>query len=232
MIVEEDLDLARYELKFNAHTSQYQPMLNWIDLHSGMFSKAYDQRIVNNIYFDSEDLDSYTENLTGISSRTKLRLRWYGDTFDPREASLELKIKRNRLGWKVQDRISFDDQRLTQMDWTEIQQFVGTRVSDYLRLHWSMNPYPVILNRYERDYFLSSDGKTRITVDKNVRFFDQRTGSHLNTAFENICPDMLILEVKFDARDLAAGEKALSEIRLQRTKSSKFVIGVTSILGY
>lgn len=232
MIANEDLSGARYEIKFSAVASQYASAINWIDSHSCLFTRAYEPRVVNNIYFDNEELDAYRENLSGISSRSKMRLRWYGDTANPRNCSLELKLKRNMLGWKVSDKIAFDENFLSQMMWTEVRSLLRERASDSLRFFYESSESPVIINRYLRDYFVSADEAVRITVDRGVRFFDQRSSSRMNLSFESVSPDIVIIEAKFSANNLDLGQRMLSGIPFRRTKSSKYVIGVTSILGY
>ena len=43
-------------------------------------SKTYNNRYVNSIYLDSFNSLDYQENLTGLSKRSKARLRWYSDS--------------------------------------------------------------------------------------------------------------------------------------------------------
>ena len=112
-------DQTRYEIKFVIEKSLGNQVSQWIRLHSAGFIKAYPPRTVNNIYFDTIDLDSLNDHISGISERRKLRLRWYGETFVFQTAILEVKQKVNRLGWKDTQTItgSFDIQAMT---WSEI----------------------------------------------------------------------------------------------------------------
>lgn len=73
-----------------------------IHLHPMVFSTAYPDRSVNNIYFDTEDFQYYRDNVEGVSNRRKIRIRWYGD-WENREVSpvLEYKIKRGPVGYKT-----------------------------------------------------------------------------------------------------------------------------------
>ena len=66
------------------------------------FSKEYPDRVVNNLYFDSPDLDNYFDNLSGLSHRSKVRLRWYGYTgWHPEKLALEIKSRDNIFCKKV-----------------------------------------------------------------------------------------------------------------------------------
>ena len=49
---------ARLEIKFVAETSRYHELEQWIRLHPAGFRKSYPPRRVNNIYFDTQDLDA------------------------------------------------------------------------------------------------------------------------------------------------------------------------------
>lgn len=70
-------------------------------MHTACFYTPYPDRWVNNVYFDTYDYYCYAENLSGSSSRTKLRYRWYGQNEFPQKGALEVKCKRNYFGWKL-----------------------------------------------------------------------------------------------------------------------------------
>ncbi len=97
----------RYELKLACEPHQLSHARNWIRLHPEGFRSAYPAREVNNLYLDTAEQKSFNDNLTGIGSRSKLRLRWYGDL--PRnnisESTLELKTKENMFGAKRRQRL-------------------------------------------------------------------------------------------------------------------------------
>ena len=88
----------RHEVKFIAPPTQRASVESWLLGHAAGFHSAYPPRRVNNFYLDDFDLSTYEENLAGVSSRTKVRFRWYGNSPDEVAGTLELKRKRNRLG--------------------------------------------------------------------------------------------------------------------------------------
>ena len=91
----------RYEIKFIADSLEYHRVLNWLFQHPSCLQIEYPDRQVNNIYFDSLVHHSFCENIFGSSSKSKVRLRWYGEFRNPENSSLEIKCKRNQLNWKL-----------------------------------------------------------------------------------------------------------------------------------
>ena len=63
-------------------------------LINGMFKKLYPDRIINSLYFDTDDLKNVWDNINGFSDRLKIRLRWYGSPKKLIEPILEIKSKR------------------------------------------------------------------------------------------------------------------------------------------
>ena len=93
----------RSEIKFICYQHNYHLLKNWIKLHQYNFLKEYNDRYINNIYFDSNDYKAFNDNLTGLPSRLKVRYRWYGDLFSiesKKEGSLEFKFRKNVYGYK------------------------------------------------------------------------------------------------------------------------------------
>lgn len=231
MLNKHDLDLARYEIKFIAQQSQFYRFKNWLMLNPLIFSNQYVSRIVNNIYFDNIDCDSYWENLTGISSRNKIRLRWYGNDLSNHEAVLEIKSKRNRLGFKFSQAIYFK-KAIQELTFKEIKYEIQTQLTGDARLRFNHSNIAILGNRYQREYFIDASHSIRATVDKNLHFFDQRDKIKPNFKFHSLVPDISILEIKSPAKKIGLAEKALERIEFPPSKSSKYVIGVQSLLGF
>ena len=146
----------RYERKFLiSHLSKFE-VESIVRLHPAIFSEIYYQRYVNNIYFDTISLSSYKENLGGISERTKVRIRWYGDTFGLiKEPVLELKIKKGFLGSKLRyPLVSF---YLDENYSLEVQKDLFTRADIPAVLAERLKQLRfAVLNHYTRKYFQSA----------------------------------------------------------------------------
>jgi len=145
---------------------------------------------------------------------------------------LELKLRRSMLGWKIAEEVALEGVSLSEISWRELGRLIKDQVPSDLFLHYSVSSFPVLMNRYKRDYFLSADKKVRVTIDRDVRYFDQRSGFRMNKNYQNISPDILIMEVKVDENNIESAKKITKDIYIQRTKNSKYVVGVSSILGY
>ena len=67
----------RYEKKYTFSRLFLDEMRDAIFDSSFIFKEAFPIRRVNSIYFDNSNFDDLNSNLSGISNRSKARLRWY-----------------------------------------------------------------------------------------------------------------------------------------------------------
>jgi len=221
-------DDARYEVKFVAEPHRYHELALWIRLHPAGFRTAYPPRQINNVYFDTEDLDAYAENLTGASARSKVRLRWYAATDAPEAPRIEVKRRRNHLGWKLTYPGCALD--LAREPWRPILARLRRSLPPAGRPWLDAQPAPVLINRYLRQYFESSDGQVRATLDFRQSVYDQRFRSRPNLRFQADIPDTVVVEVKFHRSQHALGSRAIAGIPIRVSRNSKYVIGLHSIL--
>ena len=70
---------------------------NWKDFRNKI-TRPYKDRIINSIYYDTENFNSAKDNLAGISKRRKYRIRWYDN--NDNIFNYEIKVKNNNLGNK------------------------------------------------------------------------------------------------------------------------------------
>lgn len=219
----------RHEVKFAASRTRYQELEQWIRLHPAGFRTAYPPRRVNNVYFDTYDLAAYRENLSGVSRRDKLRLRWYGDDAGAEKSVLEVKHRRNQLGWKTLYRTGAID--LANSSWGELKRGLRAGLPDEGRIWLDSHPLPVLINRYERQYFEHPEGGVRVTLDWRQMVFDQRCARRPNLGQRSNLPDSLVVEVKFGEQNRVLGSSVIQGIPIRASRNSKYTIGVQSILG-
>lgn len=231
MLEQDDLKLARYETKFVSQQAEFFRFKNWLLLNPYGFYSPYGKRTVNNIYFDNVDCDSYWENLTGCASRTKIRLRWYGTDPSINNATLEIKSKKNRLGFKQSRQITFE-KPIRELTYKQIVNTISSQLTDDFLLRFNFCQTPILINHYSREYFLSNNKIVRATVDKNLSFYDQRDKQKPNIHFRSLAPEISIMEVKTPANEINHAVKILEHVNFTPSKSSKYVIGVQSILGF
>ncbi len=219
---------ARYEIKFVADATRYRELEQWILLNPAGFRTSYPPRQVNNVYFDTQDLYAYAENLSGASARSKVRLRWYGETDQPESTVLEVKRRRNHLGWKFHfpgGPVDFRSQR-----WSKLRYELRRRLSPEGRLWLDSHPQPVLINCYHRQYFESPAGRLRATLDWRQTVFDQRLAARPNLRHRANLPGTLVMEIKFNRADHALGSEVTQGTPIRVSRNSKYMIGVQSIL--
>ena len=222
---------SRMEIKFVGYSVNYDAVLNAIRMHPAGFIVPYPARQVNNVYFDTFDYFALAENLSGVSSRTKLRYRWYGDSLTPDSGALEVKCKRNYFGWKLRYNVRELRYR-TRASWQAIRRAMLQQVPADAKLWLDSNPLPVMINRYHRNYFVSSDGKMRATIDTRQEVWDQRFESRPSFNHKANLPDTLVVEFKFD-RDLQPiASKLLQGFPLRVSRHSKYVNAALAIQNY
>jgi SPX domain protein involved in polyphosphate accumulation len=224
------LEQARYESKFVTNVHLYDRLKQWVLCHKAGFREAYPSRRINNIYFDSHDLYTYYENLSGVKDRSKIRLRWYGDNHNVKRAVLEIKTKHNKLGWKYSHATKLA-MPLDKLKLSQLSKEIHKVISPEAQSHFELLNIPTLFNQYWRDYYISADGRVRITLDTQLKFFDQRPYQMLNTHFQSRSADVVVMECKYGANDIDLGINTVNDIEIAPTRCSKYVLGINAILG-
>lgn len=205
----------RYELKYTIQHLSYDAVKSSLMCHPASFTMLYPDRRINNYYFDTPDFLCFHQNIDGLPNRKKLRLRWYGDYSLPtKNSTLELKIKERELGYKelfpIENEISSKANLMDEVSAT------GKFTSE-------LNP--VLKNTYERSYFISADKKYRVTIDRDqafaIPFSDMRT--------IGIKQYPIILEIKFDKKDIDGISNITDFLPYRQSKNSKYATGVEEI---
>ncbi len=217
----------RREIKFVASDTECYRMLHWLKLNPAGFWSQYPDRIVNNIYFDTMELSAFSENLSGVASRSKVRYRWYGDTRSPCAGTLEIKRKRNQFGWKIRYPIKRAPYAPGE-DWRQVRAALMDQLPTDGRYWLQQASLPVLINRYQRQYFVSADRAIRATIDTDNTVWDQRSKRWPDLESAGNPIPVLIVEFKFGAecRDMASD--MLTGIPIRVSRCSKYVSGVSS----
>ncbi|MEE9442818.1 MAG: VTC domain-containing protein [candidate division Zixibacteria bacterium] len=223
-----NLDSARFERKFYISSLTKHEICALVRLNSVMFKEVFYERTVNNIYLDSYSLHNYRENVIGSQSRLKVRIRWYGETFGLAEKpTLELKIKEGLVGWKDSYRLkSFLIE--SGFDYCTIIDLIkSSDIPDRLKLFVGLLE-PALLNSYQRKYYLSTDGKFRITIDTDMSF--TKIGI-FNNCFVNRSQNYTdtILELKYEPEYDSMAHEITRFFPFRITKSSKYVSGIDTL---
>lgn len=218
----------RFERKFLVDDLSLPQLEMIIKLNPGFFTEVFHVRQINNIYFDSYELANYFENVDGQSRRTKVRIRWYEETFGHvNKPVLEFKIKSGLLGLKESFRMkpfevneaAFRKPLADFLEESGIPENVSIRLNDL---------QPTLLNRYKRRYFMSADRKLRLTLDWDLEFF--RINSDSRQLTHSVKVPSRILELKYSFEDETSAIKVSNAFPFRLTKSSKYVEGINYLM--
>lgn len=217
----------RYEKKFIAEGFNLAEVLARVKRHPAAFREVYPPRVVNNIYLDSPALRDYHEHVNGTANRCKTRVRWYGleSPLLPNPV-LERKLKRGLVSGKEAHPLpplSLNGARLrSSLENTFDSAAVPPLLRSALRLL-----EPALFNRYRRNYFLSRDGKFRLTVDSALQF--ARPPHDDRQAKAPLAPAAtLIIELKFAPEAAEDAHVITNALPFRVARFSKYVVGIES----
>ena len=216
---------ARYERKFFLTAFNDKQLETIIKLHPAVFSEIYHERQVNSLYFDNHSLDFYQYNVQGSQERLKIRLRWYEDLKNATEPNLEFKIKNGLLGDKE---IIACQSFSASLDLPKISDLLLGQSNFKLLAKYKMkNLKPVLLVSYLRRYFQSADQQFRLTIDRNLCFY--QVSNNQISWDSKLQLNSNILELKYDHQHDSQADKISSFFPFRMTKSSKYVLGMLKI---
>ena len=201
-----------------------------------LITRAFDNRFVNSIYLDSVDFDNYNENLAGLSSRSKARIRWYskkqfGQISEDAELTLEVKLRSNILGNKLSHSFKLPKDFIN---------FGANDLIEYLRNIIPVGFLPHIDHcnactlavSYEREYFEDFSNKIRSTIDSNIVY----ACPEINILDVGNMPIYIseynVLELKYpqDMGDVLVSLN-LDDIGITPGRHSKYSVGLNTVLG-
>lgn len=212
---------GRYERKFRIEHLSPEAVRQTLHLLPWNMQVLFPDRRINNLYFDTPNLDTYRENAIGVAERRKFRLRWYGESDWPEEkAVFEIKERSLEQGKKRTFPIHAGHPDELSGLLTHLRTLQGVPAS----------LQPVLINSYIRSYFGDPMGKFRITLDRNQRFLGMFFRPHhgsgaASQVFWNSDP-AVILELKYDAGWDEAIDPILQNLPFRVSKNSKYVQGV------
>jgi hypothetical protein len=214
-------DLWRYETKIVVKDSSVSNLINEIHLNPLMFRQLFVPRMVNNLYFDTLDLDNFHDHIYGFTKRAKIRLRWYGNFENVRNPVLEIKRKVGTVGSKL----SFPVSENVRIDKNISLAAILKQTEAPAQLQESLsNLVPSLYNRYHRSYFISANEKVRLTLDEHIMHRDV-----YSSIWGEEPDDLKIVEFKYNQSEFFDGERALKNFSYVQDKSSKYVRGLLRI---
>lgn len=194
---------------------------------------------VHSVYFDTEQLNFYSEKLAGVEIRKKLRVRAYNSLTDDSVVFLEVKqkegdkIKKNRAPLHYNRLKNFLSYGNIETDLLYGDQYPNARndARKFLYYYYGQNLMPVVLIVYNREaYYCKFNPNLRITFDKNIRSkvcstTDELFSDYL-TSYE--LQDYFILEVKFNFGYPRWLDAVVQRFGLQHQTMSKYTLCIDS----
>tara|TARA_Y100000816_G_C26081580_1_gene570089 strand:+ start:360 stop:1010 length:651 start_codon:yes stop_codon:yes gene_type:complete len=205
----------RYERKFILPKNYSVDSIESVLIKSRFsFTKQHEDRYVNSIYFDNKYLDSVKENLDGVVSKKKIRLRWYGSHNLIQNPRLEVKLKMGYLNTKKifelkNFKIKFSENNLNNIN------------SILLKKYNFLNNYKIVTStHYVRKYFISIINNIRATIDTDIFYKKLRQLNNFNLNNKDSRP---ILELKYKTADDDYVRTNLKNLTLRFSKNSKYI---------
>ena len=219
---------ARYEYKLPCDPALLPEIEAWVRLHPAHWRVSYPPRQVNNIYFDSPDLHDFNANLSGVGRREKLRLRWYGPHLTRvAGAQLERKCKEGLAGWKE---IAFFSGTLDLSGaiWPALLATLCAGLDAPAQLWLAARNGPVLINSYQRAYYETPDSALRLTLDTQLRAYEQRSSLAPNLTRQALQAEQMVVELKGPVDDASTRRIAqvLQAFPLRVGRFSKYLHGV------
>lgn len=212
----------RYELKAVCEESAYARLVMALRLHPFALRTLFPPRRVQSVYFDTDRNRALEENLAGVSRRTKLRYRWYGDATSGLAGQLERKERENALGWKETTRVAgdIDVEGARRRDFAaDVQAGVDGRWRAALA---GLDPVQWIA--YQREYWTTADGLVRVTLDRDLQAFDLRLAARITSSARTFLPRILILEAKCAPGHHDVARQLIGALPVVVDRCSKFVL--------
>ncbi len=144
---------------------------------------------------------------------------------------MELKCKRERVGWKFILPVEAD-LNLQSQDWFDFQQtlaFMVQQAKDGLFYELLRVSRPLVINSYKREYFVSDDDHIRLTLDYNLRAFDQWLSSYPNLEYSLPLVNVLVIEFKCAVEHASQMADVVAEFPLRVHRNSKYVTALDSM---
>ena len=219
----------RFENKFVFDRALYDTVYSRIMQSSFFFTEIFKQRRINNIYLDTAEFTHYYNNMTGIHERQKHRIRWYGDDPNVTGPILEYKIKHGDLGTKSY--LNLPPFKLPAFDYgryvLEIKSF--TSPSDdagQIICHELAMESPSLFNSYLRRYFISNNGRYRITLDDHLEYRPAGRSFLPALGFKD---SHIVLELKYENEDAHDAKRIVQELGCRLERNSKYVTGILGV---
>jgi hypothetical protein len=180
---------------------------------------------VNNIYLDSHGRSDYHDNIVGVANRSKTRVRWYGPLSGQiAKPVLERKLKHGLISGKLNHALPGFAVNGEAVHPLLKSAFDAALLPESLRFDLCQRE-PSLFNRYRRYYFMSGDGRFRLTVDTDLQCSSGGASIGLPATLTPCAPRQ-ILELKFGPSEAEQADRVTNSLPFRLARCSKYVLGM------
>ena len=166
----------RYEKKYTFDIKEIEKIRDDLRNSKLGLSRSFPDRFNHSIYFDSFNYDDAIDNISGLSKRYKVRLRWYSDSFnynldENTKFQLEIKLKRNSLSEKIVHSVNLPREIFACSEISiinHVSKQLPIEHKPYL-CHCTNLSLGVI---YKREYLVSRGYGIRVTIDSKINYWN------------------------------------------------------------
>ena len=226
----------RIEKKYTFDLNNYNILVDQIINSKFLFIKKYKKRIVNSIYLDNEFMQNYSDNLSGISKRSKIRLRYYNEDLEIKtnlnnKFNLEVKVKNNQVVNKKIYSLNLPSNILKKID-NRLIIFLLKKVPILIKPFILEQTLSTIGITYNREYFESKIFNLRCTIDTNLKFWKPNNVNLLNNKkIFSYNTEYGVLEMKFPHNDKRISNEKFNDLinYITPSRHSKYSVGCNLI---
>ncbi len=216
----------RHERKFLVKGMEKENLKQIVSNIPGIFSEIFHERRINNLYLDFFDLNNYFRHVGGEHKRYKIRIRWYGGLFGfVKNPILELKIKCGHLSRKERFPLKSFNFR-TSFNYNLFNRNILQKSNLPQKILELLNMVgPSLLNSYLRRYFLSSNKKVRLTIDRDLFFSKLSSGKNFVISSPSLRNEFIV-ELKYHNLDEPYVSEVIQSLPFRIVANSKYIFGI------
>ena len=176
-------------------------------LYANGFKESYKSRMISSVYFDTPDFNSLRDNIDGVPSRDKVRLRFYDSQIET--SVMETKHKRADRGYKNVYNLKTNARSFFEVV-DEANNWCRTNLLDILE--------PSALISYRRTYYLKDN--FRATIDTEINGKRMVSKTFVSSAMK----DYSVVEFKYKLNldGIFRSNKLFFGVGMRNTKCSKY----------
>ena len=189
------------------------------------YHQTYSERKIISIYYDTDDFLLFRLSEEGVSSRKKIRVRYYN--FNIKTAKIENKHKIAESGWKSY--LELDVKSNSKNIRLDTSCLSLTESSILIPSNIGIQFKPVLCVSYVRKYLESPFRNNRITLDDQISYSKLSKEGESYKLVPNIFSDHCILEVKYGSDvtpDYSFFNYFSDNYQLVMTRFSKYCEGI------